>query len=328
MADPSNNTIQDGSKIEFSEPLKLTRTKTQPPKPPAPEKEPVKPKNPKKETTLDINQLKAIMSTFQSEDIFKRLNEALVALPSAERQELIRQVNGVFEFHIKKDNSPGAEIKIFHAEVKSQAVIKAGVAPSIPDITVFLSDDDMVALTTGELSGARAFITDKIGLKGPMMMAMKLDVIFRSLGMGPPMNSEGDLNYEGFESSYLILQISEYLQVLTEEERKAEVAKVKGVFLFNVKNSKGATAVWMMDMKNGVGQMKKGKIDGLKPDITLDMKDRDFVDLFMGKTNGQKAFMTGKIKVKGAIMLALKLDTMMKETQDKIGFFGQKQAKL
>ncbi|KAG0305911.1 hypothetical protein BGZ98_003316 [Dissophora globulifera] len=266
--------------------------------------------------------------TYQSEDIFKRLNEALDAFSPNERQDLVKQVNGVFEFHIKKDSSPNAEVKIWHAEVKSQGIINAGPAPGSPDITLFLTDDDMVALAVGDLSGARAFITDRIGLKGPMMMAMKLDVIFRSLGMGPPKGAAGDLGYDGFESSFLILQIYEYLQVLTEEERKAEVAKVKGIFLFNIKNAKGDTAVWMMDMKNGIGQMKKGKIEGLKPDITLEMKDKDFVDLFMGKTNGQKAFMTGKIKVKGAIMLALKLDNMMKDTQEKIGFFGQKQAKL
>ncbi|KAF9438359.1 hypothetical protein BGZ76_008389 [Entomortierella beljakovae] len=264
---------------------------------------------------------------FQSEEIFTRLNEALDAFSPSERQDLVKQVNGIFEFHIKKDTSPNAEVKLFHAEVKSQGIIKPGPAPSNPDITLYLTDDDMVALAVGDLSGARAFITDRVGLKGPMMMAMKLDVIFRSLGMGPPRGSEGDLGYDGFESSFLILQIYEYLNVLSDEERKAEVAKVKGIFLFNVKNGKN-TAVWMMDMKNGIGLMKKGKIEGLKPDITLEMKDKDFVDLFMGKVNGQKAFMTGKIKVKGAIMLALKLDTMMKDTQEKIGFFGQKQAKL
>ncbi|KAG0000540.1 hypothetical protein BGZ65_004278 [Modicella reniformis] len=268
------------------------------------------------------------MAAFQSEDIFARLNEALNLFNPTERQDLIKQVNGIFEFHIKRDNSPNAEAKIWHAEVKHQGIIKPGPSPSNPDITLFLIDDDMVALAVGDLSGARAFMTDRIGLKGPMMMAMKLDVIFRSLGMGPPKGTADDLGYDGFESSYLILQIAEYLKVLTDEERKAEVARVKGVFLFNIKNGKGNTAVWMMDMKNGIGQMKKGKIDGIKPDIILEMKDKDFVDLFMGKINGQKAFMTGKVKVKGAIMLALKLESMMKDTQEKIGFFGQKQAKL
>ncbi|KAG0250318.1 hypothetical protein DFQ27_009468 [Actinomortierella ambigua] len=263
------------------------------------------------------------MAKFESEDIFERLNEALNAFTPEERSELVKQVGGTFEFQIKKDKSADAPVKVWHAEVKSQGVINAGAAPGNPDVTLFCTDEDMVALATGELSGARAFISDRIGLRGPMMMAMKLDVIFRSLGLGPVKGSEDDLSYDGFESSFLILQIAEYLKVLSEEERKAEVAKVKGIFLFNVKKDK-QTAVWMMDMKNGIGQMKKGKIEGLKPDITLELPDKVFVDMFMGKLNGQKAFMSGKIKVKGQIMLALKLDNMMKETQDKIGFFKSK----
>ncbi|KAI9240996.1 MAG: SCP2 sterol-binding domain-containing protein, partial [Podila humilis] len=120
-----------------------------------------------------------------------------------------------------------------------------------------------------------------------------------------------------FQSEEIFTRLNEALDAFEPAERQELVKQVKGIFLFNVKNAKGDTAVWMMDMKNGIGLMKKGKIDGLKPDITLEMKDKDFVDLFMGKTNGQKAFMTGKIKVKGAIMLALKLDTMMKDTQEK-----------
>ncbi|KAF9330002.1 hypothetical protein BG006_007021, partial [Podila minutissima] len=235
------------------------------------------------------------------DEIFTHLNEALDAFEPAERQELLKQVNGIFEFHICKEEAPTSEVKI-------TGMIKPGPTPLNPDITLFLMDDDMIALAVGDLSGARAFITDHIGLKGPM-------------------GSESDLGYDGFESSFLTLQIYEYLQVLTDEEHKAKVAKVKGIFLFNVKNAKGNTAMWMMDMKSGISTMKKGKVEGLKPDIVLEMKDRDFVDLFMGKTNGQKAFMTGRIKVKGAIMLALKLDTMMKDTQEKIGFFGEK-AKL
>ncbi|KAF9308860.1 hypothetical protein BG003_010507, partial [Podila horticola] len=112
---------------------------------------------------------------FQSEEIFTRLNEALDAFAPAERQELVKQVNGIFEFHIRKDEAPTSEVKIWHAEVKNVGVIKSGPAPSNPDITLFLTDADMVALAVGDISGARAFLTDRVGLKGPMMMAMKLD---------------------------------------------------------------------------------------------------------------------------------------------------------
>lgn len=48
-------------------------------------------------------------------------------------------------------------------------------------------------------------------------------------------------------------------------------------------------------------------MDGKKPDITIAVSDADFVDLGNGKTTGQKAFMQGKLKVKGNMMLATKV---------------------
>ncbi|KAG0236844.1 hypothetical protein BGW41_000315 [Actinomortierella wolfii] len=119
----------------------------------------------------------------------------------------------------------------------------------------------------------------------------------------------------GFKSSALLVQIDEQLKGLSEADRKAQVAKVKGVFQFNVKNNENKVATWTFDLKNGVGAMHKGTVAGLKPDITIDLKDDDFVNLAEGKANGQKLFMSGKIKVKGAIMMATKLETVLKSAQ-------------
>jgi putative sterol carrier protein len=57
--------------------------------------------------------------------------------------------------------------------------------------------------------------------------------------------------------------------------------------------------------------MTKGAVAGLKADITIDVADSDFVSLGEGTANGQKLFMAGKIKVKGAVMMATKLDAVI-----------------
>ena len=42
------------------------------------------------------------------------------------------------------------------------------------------------------------------------------------------------------------------------------------------------------------------------------MKSEDFVDLALGKLDGTMAFMSGKIKIKGDMGLAMKLQTVLR----------------
>ena len=47
-----------------------------------------------------------------------------------------------------------------------------------------------------------------------------------------------------------------------------------------------------------------------KADMTLTVKDDDMVALAMGQLNPQSAFMQGKIKIKGNMGVAMKLDAV------------------
>jgi putative sterol carrier protein len=49
-----------------------------------------------------------------------------------------------------------------------------------------------------------------------------------------------------------------------------------------------------------------------KPNITISMKESDYLDMINGKLNGQMAFMTGKLKIAGDMGLALKLQSLFK----------------
>ena len=49
------------------------------------------------------------------------------------------------------------------------------------------------------------------------------------------------------------------------------------------------------------------------PSITITMKTQDYIDLSTGKLNGQMAFMTGKIKIKGDLSLAMKMPKIFKQ---------------
>jgi len=82
------------------------------------------------------------------------------------------------------------------------------------------------------------------------------------------------------------------------------VAKVNGTYGFNVILKKGGkpVATWDIDLKNGGGYVKKQTAKNA--DAYFTMTDEHFAQLCEGKFNGQTAFMTGKMKIKGNMAAA------------------------
>lgn len=65
------------------------------------------------------------------------------------------------------------------------------------------------------------------------------------------------------------------------------------------------------------GAAYPGKAKG-KADVTINTSDDVFMQMADGQLNGQKAFMSGKLKVKGNVVLATKLDTVLKSQKAKL----------
>ncbi|KAK3179314.1 hypothetical protein K4F52_009217 [Lecanicillium sp. MT-2017a] len=99
-----------------------------------------------------------------------------------------------------------------------------------------------------------------------------------------------------------------------EQERKDAIKQGNAVFAFTLKNEAGETASWNLDLKNA-GKVSKGLGD--KPNVTLVLSDKDFADLGSGKANAQRLFMSGKLKIKGDIMKATKMEPVLKKAQAK-----------
>jgi putative sterol carrier protein len=62
---------------------------------------------------------------------------------------------------------------------------------------------------------------------------------------------------------------------------------------------------WVVTIKNQKLEVKEGTHPS--PTLELNMAETDYMDLVNGKMSGEKAFLTGKLRFKGNIALALKL---------------------
>ncbi|KAL2142214.1 hypothetical protein VTI28DRAFT_1412 [Corynascus sepedonium] len=121
------------------------------------------------------------------------------------------------------------------------------------------------------------------------------------------------LKNDKFPSSAAFDAINNALNA-SEADRKDAIKQGNAVFAFNLKNAAGETESWHIDLKNK-GAVGKGL--GEKPTVTLSLSESDFGALVAGKANAQRLFMSGKLKIKGDVMKATKLDPILKKAQTK-----------
>lgn len=89
---------------------------------------------------------------------------------------------------------------------------------------------------------------------------------------------------------------------------KPEVAEqVNNSYQFDLTGDDGGK--WVIDLTKSSDYVSEGTIDN--PGVVVTMSASDFVDLVEGRLNGQMAFMQGKLKIKGDMSLALKLQQVL-----------------
>ena len=74
---------------------------------------------------------------------------------------------------------------------------------------------------------------------------------------------------------------------------------------------------YFVDLKNLPGGCGNAVAD-MQADVTMTLDRDDFVKMFAGQMNPTSAFMTGRLKVKGDLGLAMKLEKIVKSLQAKL----------
>jgi putative sterol carrier protein len=89
----------------------------------------------------------------------------------------------------------------------------------------------------------------------------------------------------------------------------ADAAKgMDAVIQFNLTGDEGGQ--YHAIIKDGALEVKEGMHPS--PKMTMTMAGKDYIDLTLGKLNGQMAFMQGKLKIAGDMGLAMKMQSLFK----------------
>jgi len=97
-------------------------------------------------------------------------------------------------------------------------------------------------------------------------------------------------------------------KIATRLKTNPDVAqKINSSYQFELTGDGGGS--WAVDLTKPSDFVVPGTIEN--PKVTITMAAKDFVDLVEGRLNGQMAFMQGKLKLKGDMSLALKLQQLI-----------------
>ena len=93
------------------------------------------------------------------------------------------------------------------------------------------------------------------------------------------------------------------------EADPSKAAGLDAVYAFDLSGDDGGE--YHIVLHDGKGKAGPGAPEN--PKITISMAADDFVDLATGKLDGTAAFMSGKLKVKGDMGLAMKLQKVLRD---------------
>eukprot|EP01102_Stenamoeba_stenopodia_P020344 TRINITY_DN7881_c0_g1_i1.p1 TRINITY_DN7881_c0_g1~~TRINITY_DN7881_c0_g1_i1.p1 ORF type:complete len:552 (-),score=125.60 TRINITY_DN7881_c0_g1_i1:52-1707(-) len=108
--------------------------------------------------------------SFASDSIFAEIKQRI-----GENPALVKSIGGVYRFNVVK----GGETKTWLIDLKNGAGAVSNDKDSKADLTITVSDDDLLLMSQGKLNGQQAFMQKKIKVQGNMGLAMKLDAVIK-----------------------------------------------------------------------------------------------------------------------------------------------------
>ncbi|MGH7904762.1 MAG: SCP2 sterol-binding domain-containing protein [Candidatus Dormibacteraceae bacterium] len=100
-------------------------------------------------------------------------------------------------------------------------------------------------------------------------------------------------------------QVFEMMPQMLDVDKAGSAA---ATILFDLSGDEGGK--WWIKVADGKAEGGKGEVES--PNLTLMADARDYVKIALGQMDGTSAFMQGKLKIKGDMGLAMRMQTMFK----------------
>jgi 3-hydroxyacyl-CoA dehydrogenase/3a,7a,12a-trihydroxy-5b-cholest-24-enoyl-CoA hydratase len=175
--------------------------------------------------------------------------------------------------------------------------------------TLEMSDADFLAMATGQADAMKLFSTGKLKITGDVMASQKLSFLKK---LTPEMLAAETTRRTGGAAPAATAApateptTAEVFAVIDDHVKSnPELAgKVGAVYQWKV-----GGAPWVLDLKTAGGSARAGEATA---DCTLEISERDFLDMTQGKVDAMKLFTTGKLKISGNVMASQKLEFLRK----------------
>jgi len=100
--------------------------------------------------------------------------------------------------------------------------------------------------------------------------------------------------------------VKETFDAMAGRFQPSKAAGVNATIQYDITGDQGGT--WNAVVKDGACQVNAGA--AASPNLTITMSSQDWLDMTGGKLSGQMAFMSGKLKLKGDMGLAMKIGSI------------------
>uniref|UniRef100_A0A8C2I450 Hydroxysteroid dehydrogenase-like protein 2 n=1 Tax=Cyprinus carpio TaxID=7962 RepID=A0A8C2I450_CYPCA len=173
-----------------------------------------------------------------------------------------------------------------------------------------IRDFDVYAVEPGWLSHFICFCSALTSKRTSADVSVSVDILTFPSGATPAFKS-GKTSTDSASTG----PVSDMFNIIRGVLSPDIVKTTQGVYRFDL--SGDHAGVWYIDLKNDTGSAGSGE-PPVKADVIMTLDSSDFIKMFEGKLKPTMAFMSGKLKIKGDMGLAIKLEKMMAMMKSKL----------